>query len=101
MSLSCCESSSIQHLSLADCSSCWLSLVDSTAREQSDDPSVVMVVIVVMALLAACELFQLGALDAALLAMGLCCPLQEACPGMMGPVKAELQGLPCYRLGCP
>ena len=48
VSLRCCESSFIWHLSLADCSSCWLSLLDSTAREQSDDPPVVMVVMVMM-----------------------------------------------------
>ena len=35
-------------MSLGDCSSCWPSLVDSTAREYSVDPPVVMAVIVVM-----------------------------------------------------
>ena len=48
VSLSCCESLFIQHLSLADCSSCWPSLVDNTAREHSVGAPVVMVVVVVM-----------------------------------------------------
>ena len=48
VSLSCCKSSSIQCLSLADCSSCWPSLVDNTAREHSVPAPVVMVVTVVM-----------------------------------------------------
>ena len=42
VSQSCWESSLIWWLSLADCSSCWLSLVDSTAREHSVDPPVVI-----------------------------------------------------------
>ena len=48
VSLSCYESSSIQCLSLADCLSCWPSLVDNTAREHSVVDLVVMVVIVMM-----------------------------------------------------
>ena len=47
MSLRCCETSLIWHLSLGDCSSCWPTLVDSMAREHSVDPPVVMVVVVV------------------------------------------------------
>ena len=47
LSLRCCESLLIWHLSLADCSSCWPSLVDSMAKEHSVDPLVVMVIIVV------------------------------------------------------
>ena len=47
VSLSCYESSPIQHLSLADFTSCWLSLVDNTAKEHSAIALVVMVVVVV------------------------------------------------------
>ena len=36
------------HLSLANFLSCWPSLVDRTVREHSDDPLVVIIVIVEM-----------------------------------------------------
>ena len=88
--LSCCESSSMWCLSLADCSPCWPRLVDSTAREQSDECHWLLF-----------ELFCLEALDIVLPVLVLDCLLQGTHLEAIGPAEGEPPLLPCHRLGWP